>query len=532
MSLPTMTKSFEKSLPVSSDLLYDWRWMVRTILGQRLVVLVFPAIAIVLAIAYVIYRPAEYTATSTLNVTNLRLTLSRDDAFFAELQFDPTFLETQIQIISSESVLTDLLGKIEIEGVPSNLPERTQDNNETFDIRAVDVRALEEFRRPLNVQRVGMSNLVNVSYTASDPNRAAEVANAFTNAYITKLELDRLEAAEAASSWLRERLQDVGPKAQVVSVALPPIHKSSMRGIVIIAAAAVVGTAVGVIAALGVALIDNRVRSPEQILDALGVPCFGIVPTLAPDRGSDGAMFREALDQPMSPLWHALRHIDIALQEAGKLTKTRLIGITSTVAGEGKTTIAANFAIMQANAGKRVLMVDAQPYNMSLSRLLAPTAGRGLSDMLRLGDGNLSFYVKTDRATGLDFLPLGGMDAPERTAQLLWSDAMTKFMPSFEGYDLVVFDLPPMVAVGDLYGAARMLHSFILVVEWGKPTSEALRTAMVMNPLLHAKLGGALLNKADQSRMRQVFSPFASLLMKQPALSATARLPYQGHASS
>jgi Mrp family chromosome partitioning ATPase/capsular polysaccharide biosynthesis protein len=521
MLLSNMIPVQARTSPVSADPVYDSRWMMRVILSRPLLTMLIPLLFALAALTFVLYRPAQYTATSTLNVSNFRLTLSRDDAFFAELQFDPTFLETQIQIIASESVLNDLLTRITIDDVLGS----TSDSEEVGTIAsqsAIDPKKLEDFRRELSVQRVGMSNLVNISFTADSPQRAARVANAFTNSYLAKLERDRLDAAEAASSWLRGRLQEVGPKAQVVSEAVPPIRKSNPSGAIIIVVAGMVGAAVGVVAALALALTDNRIRSPEQVHRIFGVPCLGLVPTLGSRRWArkNGSLvLRKVIDQPLSSFWHALRQADISLRTIAAPTGPRMIGVTSTVPGEGKTTIAANFAYMKAKLGERVLLVDAQPYDLSLSTLLAPGASLGLADMLRRGETAVSPYiVGVDESIGLDVLPLGTTTPPDVAAQLLWSDAMTALMPSFADYDVVVFDLPPLIAMGDLTGAAQVLGSFVLVTEWGKLTSEALQTGISMNPLLHQKLAGVVLNRADRSRMKKVISPFATLLKRQSAL--------------
>ena len=494
-----------RSLPASPDSAYDWRWMLKAILGRPLIVLPIFALCVVAAVLTVLARSETYTASTTLNVTNVRLSIIRDDAVYTEAQFDPTFLETQIQIISSASVLHDVVAAL--------------NGGEPAEAVALDAATLERVRRPLEVARVGLSNLVNIAYTDGDPQRAAEVANIVARSYLAKLDRDRSDAAEAGSGWLRDRLQQAGPKAKVVSEAVPPVHKSNMRGIVVIAAAGVVGLIAGMAAALAIAFFDRRVRSAEQILQATGRPCFGLVPR------KDGAsgLLREVVDNPFSPLWHTLRHAGVAIGERRELVGGRLVGVTSIADGEGKSTTAANLALMNAGAGKRVLLVDAQPYDAALSAAFAPTARTGLVDLLRVANGELSSAVTTDPATGLSFLPLGGGDAPEKAAQLLWSSAMERLLPSFRRYDLVVFDLPPIVAVGDVHAAASALDGVLLVVEWGVTTETDIETGLRMTPAVREKLVGSLLNKADESGMRRVFSPFFKLLSRRSALAGRAK---------
>lgn len=487
------------ALPVSPDSAYDWRWMLKAILSRPLIVLPIPAICVLAAVLFVSLRADIYTASTTLNVTNVRLSILREDAVYTEAQFDPTFLETQIQIISSEAVLADVVAALD-----GKQPEALAQ-------AALDAETLERLRRPLNVARVGLSNLVNVAYTDGDPDRAAEVANLIARSYLAKLDKDRSDAAEAGSGWLRDRLQEAGPKAKIVSEALPPNRKSNTRGILIIAIAGAVGLAVGMVAAMAIAFFDKRLRSAEQVLRVTGRPCFGLVPWESRPAGVAGSL-REAVEAPFSPLWYALRHASVVIGEGHAQAGKRLVGVTSVVHGEGKSTVAANLAMMNADAGKRVLLVDAQPYDMSLSKAFAPSTRSGLADLLRVANGELSAYITTDPATGLSFLPLGGGDAPEKAAQILWSSAMERLMPYFRRYDLVVFDLPPLLAVGDVHAAASALDGILLVVEWEAMTEGDLETGLQMVPVVREKLVGTLVNKSKEAGMRKVFSPFFQLL--------------------
>jgi succinoglycan biosynthesis transport protein ExoP len=505
MQRRTASSNQQSSLPVTQALPYDWRWMLKSILGRPLVVLSIPMICVLLGVLFVALRPGQYTATTTLNVTNLRLALGRDDAFYAEAQFDPTFLETQIQIISSETVVNEVLRTLD--GEPAAQTPHP-----------LDAQVLQDMLRPLGVARVGLSNLVNISYTASEPQKAAEMANAFARAYLDKLNRDRQDAAEAGSSWLRDRLQEVGPKAQVVTEALAPVNKSNLRGIYIIAAAGAVGLMSGMIAALGLAFLDRRIRTPEQIVSVLGAPCLGMVSTLA---GNRDTLMRRTVDHPFTELWHTLHHASVALQERQGSSKARMIGVTSFRTGDGASTCAANLARMNAAAGKSVLLIDAQPYDRQLTEFFTPATRTGLIDMLGIANGTLASAIFIDPVSGVSFLPLDRGDTPEKSAQLLWSPAMDSLFPALERYDMVIFDLPPLSATADLQAAARRLDGIVLVLGWGEADEDAVETAIRLNPVVHDRLLGVILNKVDVGAMRRVFSPFAAAFTSRAAVKAT-----------
>ncbi|PLK69196.1 hypothetical protein C0V73_20695 [Rhizobium sp. TH135] len=516
----------QNSLPVAADSPYDLRWMLRTVFGKLALVVTITAIFAGAAVAYVLLRPAEYTAVSTLNINNLRLSLSRDDAYFSEIQFDPTFLETQIQIIGSDSVLNQALVKLGL----VEAPKAAATPEEDAIWRMADAKALDEFRRALAVQRRGMSNLVSISFSAEDPQYAAQVANTVSTTYLEKLDQDRSDSAETASSWLRESLQEVGPKAQIVSEALPPVDKSNIRGVLLIAAAISVGAASAITLVLALAAIDKRIKTPEKITGITGRPCLGLVPTLrTPGARGDRqslAVLAMITNGERAQLWHTLRHVDATATTTNGHGAPLIVGFTSTVAGEGTTTIAANYAAMKVLQGQRTLLVDGQLYNSQLSRLLNAGNAKGLSDILGSDGDGLLVHVVRDEKTGLELLPLGKY-APrehkpgERTTQVNWSDAKanTRLAALFAKYDVVVIDLPPLVAIGDVQSAAHMVDHFVMVLEWGRVTSDLLQAALVLNPRFHSKLAGIVLNRADRSRMRRVFSPSATLLQKQRALS-------------
>lgn len=500
---------------------YDWRWMLRGLLRNPLPVLLLPAIFVLLAVVYVALRPANYAAATTLNITNLRLSSSGQDTFFAEAQFDPTFLETQIQIVASEPIARTVVDK-------AGLVQQTGGDAE---------RALRAFRNSLSVQRVGQSNLVAIVYAARDPQQAAAIANEVAAAYIAKLQADREDAVKSASSWLRERLREVGPKAQVVSPATPPIDKSDLRGIVILAAAGVAGAVAGMVLALILSFLDRSIRDPEQALAATGAECLGIVPRLKPvervkapvspasagqfDFRNAAAMLSQVDAQPFSPIWQALRHVGVASDSPS--SRLRRLAVTSATAGEGKTTIAANFALMAAGSGQRVLLVDAQPYDSALSLALAPSSNKGLGTLLSERDADLASHVLHDPRSGVAFLPFGKPADAAGSARLLWSRPMDRFFDQAVGYDLIVFDMPPLLATGDLRAAAGDVDGFLLVIEWGKIPVEELHAALALAAPVRDRLVGTVLNKANTGAAHRLLSPEASIMARQSLFATQAR---------
>ena len=105
---------------------FDLNWMISAILQRRKLLVVLPLIFMAIAVTFVLFRPSSYTASTQLQLTNLRLTFVREDAFFAETQPDPSFLETQLQIIRSDRVAMTVLTNLKMIAPDASPAERAE----------------------------------------------------------------------------------------------------------------------------------------------------------------------------------------------------------------------------------------------------------------------------------------------------------------------------------------------------------------------------------------------------------------------
>ena len=516
-----------RSVPASD---IDLRWIISAILQHRWMIVLVPLLFMALATAYVIVRPPSYTATTQLQLTNLRLTFIREDAFFAETHPDPSFLETQLQIIRSDHVATSVLNNLRMISADASTGDMA--------------KALKDLRRTFSADRAGQSNVVFISYSASDPEVAARIANEFARAYIADQNIARGDVAQAGSSWLRERLREVGPRSRVIAEALPPQEKSNIRGILIIAASGAVGGLVAVSGALLWKFADRRVSSPEEAAAATGVPCLGVVPRLprskpgrlstsvkaeaSESNSSDipetartetlGSRYAGcfqinanhptfALDPQLSEAWHTVRNIVAACQDGIDGKALRYLAVTSMFSREGRSTIAANLALGLAASNARVLLVDSDIYDPALSNDYAGSGRTGLTDYLATPQDSLAKYILVEANSGLHFLPIGRGVSKNSVANI-WTEDMERFFAeTTTTYDHVIFDAPTMSALGDIRAAARYLNGFLLVIGWRKVTADALRIGMTAAVGVSDKLIGAVLNDVEFVKMRWVLSP-------------------------
>ncbi|AHB49929.1 hypothetical protein W911_04390 [Hyphomicrobium nitrativorans NL23] len=543
--------AYDADDPVSTSDAFDLRWLIVAVLQRRWLIIVCPLILITLAALFVVFRSPIYTASTQLQLTNLRLTFSREDTFFAETHPDPAFLETQLQIIRSDRVALSVLNTLELLDADASVERKAA--------------ALEKLRRGFVVDRAGLSNVVQISYTSQQPDVAARVANEFAKSYIAELNAARLDAAQSGSSWLRDRLREVGPKARVIAEALPPPHKGNLRGIFIIAAAAIIGGGLAVAAAIAWKLIDRRVVTPEEAAAATGTACLGTVPLLPdlmlpvteivedapsetyetdadagphPDANAAAAtdnaertfsvhpwLLENVLRDPPSPTWHTLRNVEAACQDCFSGRGLRCLGVSSTFAGEGRSTIATALALSIAATNKRVLLVDGDVYDPELSRTLAGEGSPGLIDYLRDEESYLDAYVLVEPHTKLNFMPIG---RSESTATNIWTDAFRRFLEEASlTYDLIIFDMPTLGMGGDIRASAHFVDGFLLVVGWKQASKNNIEVGINAASSFQDRLVGSVLNKVNTKQMRWTLSPQNTFWSRQNNSVHGTRLSYR-----
>lgn len=498
---------------------FDLRWIFEALLQHRWLIIVLPLVLMALASLYVLGRPATYSASTQLELTNLRLAFSREDAFFVETQPDPAFLETQLQVIRSDRVALRALTDLGVLDKTSTATDRAE--------------ALQRFRGRYGVARAGQSNVVQLNYSANDPALAALYANGIAAAYLAELEASRVASAQSGSSWLRERLREVGPKARVIAEALPPPYKSNTRGMYVVFVAGMFGGFMAVLGALGWRFLAGRVRTPEEVAAITGVSCFGQFPRLPAAKlakSDNGPIWNTftvycpqqsyVLEHPGSNAWHAIRNAATASQESLGGKGQRFIGVTSTFAGEGRSTIASNLALSLAASNNRVLLVDADSFDPGLSASYAGSRP-GLIDYLNDEHKPLSEYTIVERRTKLHLLPIGG----DRTqGASIWTERMRRFTEEAdETYDFVIFDLPTLGMNADLRAAARYIEGFLLVIGWQQVSGKNIRIGLDSLEPVNDKLLGAILNNVDMSEARWSLSPQAAFASRQLTLPSPRR---------
>ena len=299
-------------------------------------------------------------------------------------------------------------------------------------------------------------------------------------------------------------------EARVVTVATPPAGRSSPKTGLTLAFAGICGLALGTLLAFLREQMNRQIHTRAQLEALLGTSCLAVLPAVQDKKlvlgkhhaSRESGAFRQISDvAPFSATAEALRYIKVAidLHPAGG----KIIALVSALPGEGKTTVAASFAAFVAKSGSRVLVIDADLRNPSMTNTLGYKSAPGLLDLVA-GDASFDDLVITDTKYKFDFLPAAARIKPSNSSDILNAPQFKQTLKSaLKQYDYILVDMPPILPVVDVKAAAHLFDAFVLVVEWGSTSTDELLRAVAISPILSERLLGAVLNKADEAIMRR-----------------------------
>ncbi len=197
---------------------------------------------------------------------------------------------------------------------------------------------------------------------------------------------------------------------------------------------------------------------------------------------------------------HFGNELNFAASEAYKLLRTnlmfftpsgqgRVIGVTSSVVGEGKSTTSINLAYALAESGKKVALIECDMRRPTIARRLNFNTSPGLSNLI-IGRAAPSEVLRTSTIhDNLSVIPAG--DIPPNPSELLGSERMRIAIESLAAdYEFVLIDLPPVTAVSDALVAANLIDGLILVVRQGVCTRHALHDALRQLQVVKEKILG------------------------------------------
>ncbi len=216
------------------------------------------------------------------------------------------------------------------------------------------------------------------------------------------------------------------------------------------------------------------------------------------------------MHDPFSSYSEGIRAIKGAIDLSERPERARVIGISSTVQGEGKSTVAASLGLLCAQVGAKAIVVDCDLRHATLTKQLSPSSTVGLLQVVT-GLATLDDAIWTNPASGMSFLPAVLSGPMANSNEVLASEAIHDLFEKLrERFDYVFVDLPPLTPVIDVRATGHFVQQYVLVMEWGKTRVDAIEEALIAARALKEQLLGVVLNKADTTQLHQYQTPFTA----------------------
>jgi succinoglycan biosynthesis transport protein ExoP len=307
-------------------------------------------------------------------------------------------------------------------------------------------------------------------------------------------------------------------EARLITKATPPIKRTYRKSLLIVAMTPLMGLVLGI--GLGALrdFVDRGFRTSSQIESMLGLACIALTPLQRKTkngtenerppsiaRASPGlislGIASSIVEQPFSRFAEAIRTMKHAADLNGIVATNKVVGITSTVPDEGKSTIAAALALSIAQVGGRAILVDCDLRNPSLSRAITPNTNAGILEVLS-GKVALDEALNKEAYLNMTFLPVVSKVRIADSSELLSSSAMKRLFERLRhSYDYVIVDLPPLAPLADVRATTHLVDSYLLVVEWGRTSTAVVQHALSRAPRVCDKIIGTVLNKVDMKAL-------------------------------
>ncbi|WP_188037063.1 polysaccharide biosynthesis tyrosine autokinase [Actinotalea sp. JY-7885] len=331
-------------------------------------------------------------------------------------------VKSYVELASTPRVLTPVIEHLDIATTPDALAEQVSAD------------------APLD------STLINIRVTDTDPQAASDIANAVADSLATEVSAIEKPSGEPSPVVI-----------STVRTAATPQESTSPNGKLNVSLGLVVGLALGLGFAVLREILDTRVRSEA---DARKVTDSSVVATILHDE--------EALKTPLlsaasthSPRSESFRRLRTNLQFLDVTDDLQTMVVTSSLPGEGKSTTAINLAITLADAGTRVLLIDADLRRPSVARYMGIEGNAGLTTVL-IGRATVDDVVQPWASGQLHVLPSGQI--PPNPSELLGSRTMADLLAMLSTrYDVVIIDTPPLLPVTDAAILARLTGGAIVV---------------------------------------------------------------------
>ncbi len=257
--------------------------------------------------------------------------------------------------------------------------------------------------------------------------------------------------------------------------------------------AAVVGMLLAAGVIFAVDMLDDTIKNPEEVRKSFNIPILGVI---ARHAITDGKPVSEA--EPRSPVAESFRSLRTNINFASVDSPLRKILITSPTPKDGKTTISSNLAVVLSQGEKKVVLVDADLRRPQVHQRFGMQNRFGLSDLFVQPIEKLGDALQPSSSPRLAIITSGSL--PPNPAELLTSQRMATILDLLKGgFDTILIDTPPILTVTDAAALAQNMDGVILVAKPGTTKKAALRQSIETLRAVKANILGVVLNEVNPS---------------------------------
>jgi succinoglycan biosynthesis transport protein ExoP len=378
---------------------------------------------------------------------------------------------------------------------------------------------------------VGSTDVIAVRVRSEDPQTAQNLANAYVQAYIDNRREQAVESLIAAATQLQDQMTEIqgqidalpdgdpqrdsllaqqatfrqtlnqlqvdtalktGGASVVKSADLPsdPIEPTPLRSAVL---AGIVGLLIGLAAAFAVDYFDDSVRTEHDLDRITPQPVLAVVPIDPPVDNRP-----VAVSAPGDFAVETYRGLRTNVQFLALDRPLKVIQVTSSLPGEGKTTTATNLACVLAQAGRSVAIVDADLRRPRVHEVFATTASPGLIDLL-VGESFSMVEHRLDVGGDTDLSVVAAGNVPANPSELLSSQRCRSLIQAIaERFDHVIVDSAPILPVADSIALSAGVDAVLFVAQSGRTSKRDISEALERLDRVGAPVIGIVLNRASR----------------------------------
>jgi Mrp family chromosome partitioning ATPase len=300
---------------------------------------------------------------------------------------------------------------------------------------------------------------------------------------------------------LTAKILVVQSDVSLLAVASPPDRPASLHPLLIVPPAAILFAVLGCVLAVVLNGLDRTLHSEADAMDALRIPCVGLVPAIPREQIRQ---LQNVLGQPASPYARALRSILVSILVADPTSprSQKVILVSSSIGGEGKTALAWSLALCVARLGRRTLLLDFGEFS--------GRRGHERGSLLNMLTHDLppAEVVEPIPDFGIDYLPAGLSDG--NRLRILANPKISPLLRQLSGaYDFVIIDGPSLLEAPEAKLLASRADHVLFAVHCGSTSREIAQTALHqlapvdhLDPVRDTRLS-SVLTRADPSQHDQ-----------------------------